>query len=358
MTHLFDVSALGLRTRISFESGTSEAFENRVRRAWEDALLPEGAEPDIEISVPLPGDEEAVLERLSVDVTLAALAARRGSMLMFHAAGVAAPDGRVVAFVGPSGRGKTTLTKTLAQTYGYVSDETIAVDDDLVVHPYRKPLSLVRAGQPKDQVAGSTLGLRALPQAPLRLAALVVLDRVDGEVEPRLERVPLVEVLADVVEQMSYLPELERPLQRLAELARSLGGLLRLTYAEASTVRPLLDALLKGAIADARARVVLPALPELGAPSGVSTARVKDAVDDGESVLVLADRTVRVLGGIGPEVWRGLVAGLPREQIRDAVVDRFGSPPQGSADALIDAAINDLVSSGLVAAGQERESQP
>ncbi|MFT4135459.1 hypothetical protein [Microbacterium sp.] len=348
MTHSFDVCALGLRVRVSFDSAASDAFVERARRAWVDALADGDGEADAQVAVTM-ADEDRALERLSVDVTLAALAARKGSLVMFHAAGVAAPDGRVVTFVGPSGRGKTTLTRVLAREYGYVSDETISIAEDLRVFPHRKPLSLVRPGMPKEQVPASSLGLRELPAAPLRLAGLVVLDRVDHDIEPTVERVALVEVIDELVAQLSYLPELDRPLQRLAALAASVGGVLRLTYSEAATVPPLVQRIFDGEIsesADVASRPVLPG--EIALDSAIVASDVVDAIEDGESTIVLSDRTVCVLSGIAPQIWRAAVSGCSRADVVDAVVDRYGAPAEGDADELVAAAIEHLAVSGLI----------
>ena len=76
---------------------------------------------------------------LSIDVTLAALAQRAGELLLLHAAGLAAPDGGgVVVLVGPSGRGKTTAARVLGRHFRYVSDESIGIDTDGTVLPYRR----------------------------------------------------------------------------------------------------------------------------------------------------------------------------------------------------------------------------
>lgn len=357
MTHFFDVSALGLRVRVSFAADTDAAFVQRASDAWVDAILSDAGEPDIDVAVPLPGDEDAILERLSVDVTLAALSARRGSMFMFHAAGLAAPDGRVVAFIGPSGRGKTTLTRTLAQVYGYVSDETVAIDEDGGVHPYRKPLSIVRAGRPKEQVAGSVFGLRPLPEHPLRLAALVVLDRVDAPGTPSVARVALADALPEMITQMSYLPELERPLQRVAELAEAQGGLLRLTYAEADALLPVVDDILNDRIPHSTAPRFQHCMPSESRSDALFDSELRDAIDDGETVVILRARTATVLAGIGPEVWRALVAGATRDEVVEAVVDRYGMPPGGGPEQIVDAVIEELIIVGALAPQHEARTQ-
>ncbi|MFT4050812.1 MAG: hypothetical protein QM677_01030 [Microbacterium sp.] len=347
MVHSFDVRALGVRVRVGFDAEASSSLVERARRVWIDALACEAGDPAAQVCVSPLQDEEHLLERLSMSVTLAALDARRGTSLMFHAAGVAAADGRVIAFVGPSGRGKTTLTRVLAREWGYVSDETISIGDDLRVFPYRKPLSIVRPGAPKEQVPASSLGLRELPSAPLRLAGLVLLDRVDGLATPNLTRVPLVEAIDDLVAQMSYLPELHRPLQRLAALAADVGGVLRLSYSEASTLPPLIESVLDGDVAPLPTRFV-PAVPSPISSTSVVAPSVVDAIDVGDAVIVLSGRTVRVLGGIAPEIWHFLVEGGPREQIVAAVVDCYGPPVEGDAEGLVDAAIDDLVASELI----------
>lgn len=371
MTHI-DVSALGFRVRLVFGADAPGDFVDRVRDAWQDAAVsgeppevPELAEgPDhsidrepgtsassatgapaphpLTVHVPTPGDEQAILERLSVDVTLAALKRGEGNRLMFHAAGIADAAGNVVAFVGPSGRGKTTASRFLAQHYGYVSDETIAVETDATLHPYRKPLSVIREGQPKAQIAGSTLGLKPLPEAPLRLHALVLLNRVDEACAPTLERVYFAQAVPELIAQMSYFPSLASPFEQLAAVVDGVGGVLRLTYSEADELLPAIEAIFAGRVAP---------LPDA---SGERVSRVAagaaDAFDTGDELLVLTGRTVHVLDGIAPEIWRGASASLNEQEITDAVVTRFGTPPVGDPADLVRAAIAELTATGLLAA--------
>lgn len=63
--------------------------------------------------------------------------------LVFHAAAAADPDGRVVVLPAPMESGKTTLvTGLLDRGLHYLTDEAAALDDDLTVHGYAKPLSI------------------------------------------------------------------------------------------------------------------------------------------------------------------------------------------------------------------------
>lgn len=343
MTSEVIVEALGARIRVDLSTATADV-EARVRAAWRDAAT-DGTGCDATVALS-EGDPDAQLERLSVDVTLAALGHNRGRLVMFHAAGVALPDGRVVAFVGPSGRGKTTLSRALATEYGYVSDETVAVGDDLTVYPYRKPLSVVREAAPKDQVAPSAAGLRALPAAPLRLAALVLLQREEEPTDPVVAPVGLVEAVPDLVPQLSYLGDLSAPLARLAELVDAVGGVRLLRYSEASAVAGVLSALvdegMRGTEVWARCALTPGERSEFSAPN------IDDAIRADDQVMLLSGRTVQVLGGIAPELIDALLAGETREKVIERLVDRYGLPPDGDADAIVQTAVGDLEAAGVL----------
>lgn len=339
------VSALGTSVRIVLPTEAASEAVARIRAAWQGALI-ECASPDRDVIVDEIHDLDRVLEQLSVRVTLEALAHRRGELVMFHAAGIALEDGRVVAFVGPSGRGKTTLSRELGRHFGYVSDETIGVDADLNVYAYRKPLSVVQEAGPKKQVAPADAGLRELPDAPLRLAALVLLDRVAGA-DPSLERVDLVDALADLVPQLSYLGDLDAPLQRVARLVDGVGGVYRLRYAEASSVAPEVASFL-----DARSDSTSPVWAHWdtrhSGDGAYSWASIDDAIRLPDALAVLSEGTVRILAGIAPDLVAALVAGTPRVQIVEDLTERFGVPPDGNPDDLVAAAIVELEAAGIV----------
>lgn len=177
-------------------------------------------------------------------VTVRAIDARAGELFMLHAAGLALEDGRVIAFVAPSGTGKTTLAATLGQSLGYVSDETVAVTLDGAVVPYPKPLSVVQPGTAvKDQRSPDELGL-TVPTGDLRLAAVTILHRVkDGDVPAHVVEAPLFEAMVELAAQTSYLPRFDKPLATMARLLESVGGVRVVMYSDVADVPALLPQL-------------------------------------------------------------------------------------------------------------------
>lgn len=335
----FQVAAIGVVVAVEFDESTPADTVAAVHESWAGALTDQTpADAVVQMGT---GPIDNARERLSVDVTLAALQHRSGELIMFHAAGVADPDGNVAAFVGPSGRGKTTLSRALGPHFGYVSDETIAIDAHRRIYPYRKPLSLVRAGRPKEQVAPRAAGLSDLPAAELRLSALVLLERVDDPVDPRWEPVGVIDALTDLVPQMSYLAEIDRPLQRVCALMDAVGGVQRLVYSEATATVPVV------------AQILAEGRPVASAQWSPATtdplpAHVVDAIVVGSSLVVLADRTVHVLDGIAPEIWVRTVAGATRDEVVAAVVARYGAPPSGDAAELVEDALAALVAAAVL----------
>lgn len=351
------VSALGARIELAFAEDVPEDVVARIRRSWSGAAIePGSASPadsassadtasDARIEVDAAGDVERRLETLSTRVTLDALAHNRGRLMMLHAAGIALEDGRVIAFVGPSGRGKTTLSRALAQHHGYVSDETIAFDHELRVLPYRKPLSVVRAGAPKDQVSPADAGLRELPDAELTLAAIVLLDRDPAATEPEIEHLHFADAAPLLAAQSSYLLEYEGTVCALAELCDRVGGVRQLRYAEAADVPAMIDALLVPDPAPASwERMRLHATDADGAST------TADAVDYGDTMVAFADSTLRVLGGIAPAVLRAANQSLDFDEVVRAVLDSHGAPPNGDAVGTVRDVLLELAGVGLVSA--------
>lgn len=344
MTGTLIVDVLGLRVGIDAGEDLDGAQRDDVASAWSGALT--SGHGSVDLTVPFrPGDDfDRAMERLTVDVTLAALHARRGSSLMFHAAGVADEAGRVAAFVGPSGRGKTTLSRALGEHYGYVSDEAVAVDADRRVQPYRKPLSVVRERAPKKQVSPAEAGLKALPDAPLHLSALVLLDRDPRLTEPEVLPVSLAEALPELVPQMSYLRSHARPLHAIAALCTTIGGVRRLRYPDASTVPVMLPELLDAPFGPSDWAPVPPATDT----GPFDTSGVADAILTDGFLIVMAEAVVHVLDGIAPVIWLAAAQGHDLDGIVQSVTAEFGAPPEGDARTLVQGALQELMGAGVL----------
>ena len=110
--------------------------------------------------------------------------------------------------------------------------------------PYRKPLSIIDDGPLKRQIAPSALGL-LMTERDCRLTALLVIERdPQHEGEPVVEPLDTVDAIAAIAPQSSYLPSLEKPLHRLAELIHLVGGAHHVRYAESADLEPVLLRLL------------------------------------------------------------------------------------------------------------------
>lgn len=355
------IDAVGSRIAIDL-AALDAGDEAAVREAWSDATIAEEAVRGLEPAATVAAsgnDRERMLSSLSQTVTLTAIRAARGRAWMLHAAGIATPDGQVVVLVGPSGRGKTTAARALGAAYGYVSDETVAIDQDGRVWPYRKPLSLVgeRAGT-KIQLAASALGLLPLPDAELRIAAIVLLDR-----DPQHPDTPVVEItdvgdaLGTLVSETSFLHHQPAPLRFIAALATATGGIRTVRYREAATLASVIPELARPASA-----IVVPEVPEHAVTDAVrahgrprfSRAPVADEVglDDPDRIALLTISAkgrgeVIVLAGIAPAVWRAAEMAT-MEHLTDAATAAYGDPRGFDAAAAVRAAAGRLLDAGVL----------
>ncbi|MFT3888050.1 MAG: hypothetical protein QM713_07815 [Arachnia sp.] len=329
------VSALGCAIRIDTENAGREAAAE-IARVWADAGCRLGDPLPLHhatVRIPQLPTLEEQLSALSQAVTLAAIEARRGELWMLHAAGIADDQGRVVALIGPSGKGKTTAARTLSTHFGYVSDETVGISPDGTVAPYRKPLSVIEgSARVKAQRSPHELGLLALPEAPLRLAAIVLLDRrLDGPDVPVLEDCDLGDALPELIAQTSYLGELSAPLRTIAALADSTGGVRRVIYREAATLPEALAPLFRDP-----EQVRTPAPLEQARPTHGSTGFHRGsyldalALPEPDRIALLQPEitggaTFRLLAGIGPALWRA-ACGVPIEVLASAAEETYGTP--------------------------------
>lgn len=258
------VDAFGVHVEVSVRGDRASAVLDRLPLLWEFCPAPPGATGEVRVEVVFDSDPQAwvlaeaqgavsrldledLLQVLTQRITLSAIDARAGECLMLHAACIADPrTGDAAAFVARGGTGKTTLARTLGRDRWYVTDETTVVLEDGTVMPYPKPLSIRRAPGSllKDETPPSAVGLVA-PTGRVQLAALCLLERDPGHRgEPTVETLPTLDALVALVAQTSHLPEMARPLQRLAALCESLGGVHRITYRESADVAGLVDELI------------------------------------------------------------------------------------------------------------------
>ena len=206
-----------------------------VAVAWHDAISEkEPTVPPVTVAVGLDaaaqirgGDIDEALHFLSPAITLHAIAARAGQLVMLHAAALADPQtGATAVLVAASGTGKTTAARILGGQFIYLSDETAAITHHGRVLAHRKPLSIIETpGKAlKTQLAASALGLDTSSR-DCRLGALVVIERApDHPDTPTVNRLEPVDAIAAIAPQTSYLPSLDRPLHRLAEVIDLAGG--------------------------------------------------------------------------------------------------------------------------------------
>jgi len=261
------LSAFGVPVDVQCTGEGGRALRRSLTAAWSRCLR-KGDEPDsepvhIEAIVhddpthlrvarargAIGGETTAdLMHALAGAVTVRAIDERAGDVIMLHAAGVSLLDGQVIAFVAPSGTGKTTLSRTLGKHYGYVSDETVVIDFDGTVTPYPKPLSILTAKHHLKKQVGPDEERLLMAPSKLRLGRVVLLNRVnrlDGD--PVIEDVPLLAGMTELAAQVSYLPRLAEPLRSVARAIERSGGLQRVTYAEASDLIPLVPQFAGGA---------------------------------------------------------------------------------------------------------------
>ncbi|AKU19219.1 hypothetical protein VV02_22850 [Luteipulveratus mongoliensis] len=304
--------------------------------------------------------------RVTTRVTQAGIEAQSGHRLLLHAAGAADPQtGRTMVLVAESGTGKTTAAARLCRTLGYVTDETVALSEDLVALPYAKPLSVViDASDPydKSQHGPDELGLVPCPTQP-EVALLVLLERVpDRNEPPHLEPVRLLDALVALIPQTSALPRLTRPLQRLAALAEATGGVRRLHYRDIEDATQLLVDTLQTSEPMAVDRTAHPptasqALDETYAEAQPTDVRIDptalltrgaytDAVEADGEVLVLIGASPIRLSGLGATIWLATAEPVGIEDLIRRCVSDHGSHPD--ARRLIEDAIGELAAYGLL----------
>lgn len=355
------LQALGRDLTLRCDPGDLRTLECQWRRCGAtrvDAPLT----GDYEVDEPREGGAEDYLYAVQMRVTLAAIAAATGQLLMWHAAGLAAPDGRVVGLLARSGTGKTSAATFLARHgWGYVTDETLATDPSGRVLPYAKPLAFRGRAPGKASLGPDELQLEEAPEH-LVLHRLVVLDRDDNRTDPAaMTRLSRAEALLALVEQSSGLMALDRPLALLADTLDHVGGLWRLTYRDIAEAAPLLSKLVDDPIPEPVADDLW--APEDRRPTGdlgpvdpggnvLWRAPYADAVSFGQGteVLLVVGSTPAHLRGIGVDIWRAADGGITDSEMTELVQRAHGPHPQAST--LVNRAVDELVQASVLIRGR------
>ncbi len=372
------VDAFGARWRLDVD-GLGAPLDARMRELWRRAAPPHlgGAAGDDRDFVVTRADDAVVIDgspyRVTDDavpyavsraLTVASIARRSGDCLLLHAAGIAAPDGTTLALVAPSGTGKTTAARLLGRSFGYVSDETVAIEDDLTVRAYPKPLSVVVAPEsPHDKIESSPdeLGLVRAPDR-LRLGGVVVLERDPAVDTPTLTEIGLVEAAVAVIPQTSAWLRMVEPVTALAGALCSGGGPWLLRYREIADCRAMLEGLVRtpdvparmdwawepGPCADAGtdARQFRAGGDVTGWPAAgrVRRAPYRFALHSEGATLAVVGMVPLGLPGLAATLWRAAAEPMDLQALTAAAVAVHGGHPQ-AAD-VVDETVRSLLSSG------------
>jgi len=169
-----------------------------------------------------------IVEHASLSVALTLLdseirlfvAAQAPDRVFVHA-GVIALDGRALLIPGESFSGKTTLVAALVDAgASYYSDEYAVLDEDGLVHPYRRPLRLRAAGgvTPGHRVTTDPGSARAEPVA----LGAIALTRYRPGFEWKPRRVSRGQALVALMAHT--IPALARPEESMRTLGRAITG--------------------------------------------------------------------------------------------------------------------------------------
>ncbi|MCW5951397.1 MAG: hypothetical protein KIT69_03990 [Propionibacteriaceae bacterium] len=438
------VAGIGSTVRLTLEGSRAPELRDHLTRAWSRSLLPSEDAPDAtepgpsgtpavpgstadarpagvpfrrggdtrpEPHHPLPellvtldpapvppaegrvsgSDADTLLVQTTQAITRQLIESQTGRLLMLHAGAVAHPQtGRAVVLVAPGGTGKTTLVRTLADRYGYLSDETVAIDADYRVLPYQKPLSVRRPQAPKQELSPDDLGLLPAPAEPT-VARLCLLDRREGVAEPEITELGLLDAITELTPQTSALYALPEGLRTLARLIQATGPVLRLRYTEADDLVPFFADLLDGTDAptrrhpgpepaspdDATSESAGPQPlphpepePDPGSPDdhGAAADRRPTATPDpglrihahrfadtlereGEALILLSEGGLLRLNPLGASIVEFSINPIRLDDLAAALERRFGAPDDGDLLEFTAQRVRELADQGVLALG-------
>ena len=257
----FSIRAFGVAVRVLRGPECPAADFARVARTWADCAPDPDEQPRYAVSHrhylgPLADGSDSAAVDLSSEITRTVIDHADPAWVLLHAAGLAHPvTGDAAAFVAPSGTGKSTLARTWGRSYRYLSDETVGIDPDGIVHGFPRPIVLRVGGEDTKRTLAPADHVR-VGSGPAYLRAVVVLSRTaQGPAEPELTPVPTLAAIMELVPQTSYLTRIPRPLHRMADLLDSVGGARRLSYRDVDSLGPALAEVLGDPSAEPAGRV-------------------------------------------------------------------------------------------------------
>lgn len=261
------VTGLDVRVELRLRGDRADELDSLLRQAWSRCLdVPaerEGEPISLTLAAASPAasqltrggsslsadEAERLMVRATQSITGSVIAAQAGNLLMFHAGSLSHPaTGASVVFVAPGGTGKTTLCRTLGRHYGYLTDETVGIEQGGRIMPYPKPLSIRTdpTSYHKNEHSPDELGLAVAHPRPY-VARVILLARDDHHKDvPEWEELPLLDAIAALAPETSSLSELGQGLRRCAELIDATGPVLRVRYSEAESLTGLVADLIGG----------------------------------------------------------------------------------------------------------------
>lgn len=307
---------MGVTVDVALEgSGLDEA---EFRRLWHRTLeAPDGWESGAFASLAI--DAPASLESATQRITRQLVELQWGNLLMLHAGAVADPStGRTLAYVAPSGTGKSTLTRLLGREFGYVTDETVGVaPQTLAVLPYPKPITWAEErGARKVEHAPESMGLQVCPPRP-HLARLAVLRRT-GIATPTFTELSTVEAIEAVAPETSSLAMLPSALHLLASVFERVRGVTLIEYGEATDILDWCRAAL--------AEPAEGATPAPGSDTPPAAFGPVHLYEDDEASLLLLGTTLLRLSPVAAAIVRQWPS--PVDELAASLAAEFG-PPEG-----------------------------
>ena len=176
------------------------------------------------------------------------------------------------------------------------------------------------------------LGLRPTGPGPFRVRAVVQLRRRPSSAGVEVERVPTVDGITELVAQSSYSRLLDRPLHRLAALAHDVGGIARVTYAEAGDLGPVLGRAAGEPVVSRARRLPI----------------VDEYVEDGRAAVYAGNGDVVALSELATGAWAALTEDwTSMTELSAVLVAEFGEPEGIDAVAATEATLRALADHGL-----------